>query len=140
MNCIAMSLSHLLNWHFSFPIARSTPRAETNHSAQTSNGANEANTNSNSSSTLELGLPPTENFVTIAELVRASIIDTKGHSEPEVHYNISAAKQWNRIMHNPSRYSEDRDLTVWRIKIYLRDNYGYVMAGLSNPQNPTEKS
>ena len=140
MNCITMPLSHLLNWHFSFPIARSTPRAETNHSAQTSNGANGTDTNYHSSSTLEFSSPPTENFLTIEQLVRASIIDTKGDSEPQVQLKLFMAQQWHSIMHSYSQYSQDRELTVWRIKRYLRDEHGYVMVGLNNPQNPTEKT
>ena len=54
--------------------------------------------------------------------------------------NISMARQWHHKTYEYFQYSQDRELAVWRIKRYLRDEHGYVMVGLNNPQNPTEKT
>ena len=128
------SLKDVLNRQFRISFTRSAARAEIKPPHQTSNGANETDANYHPSGALELSSQPAEIF-TIEQLVRASIIDTKGDSEQDVHLNIVMAHHLDSTMNNYSQYCQDRKLIVWRIANHLREEHGYVVEPI-NSQKP----
>lgn len=99
-------------------IHRTPSHTEVKSIPQTSNEANETTTSPENDSQ-DTGIK------TIDQLVRASIIDTKGDSEQTVRHNIFMARQWYTTFY---RYPQDRAIRAWIIADHLKDEHGYAVA------------